>query len=309
MKIIDALAQAELSMESAELYFGHGTDNAWDEACVLMMHALGREDLPEELARQELQPNALANFEGLVTRRVQTRQPAAYLTGIAWFAGQTWEISSDVLVPRSPIAELILKDYEPWLDNTPARVLDLCCGSGCIGLATAMQFEQAEVWLSDISAKALDIASKNQSRHGLQGRTHLIRSDLFDQIGPQKFDLIVSNPPYVDAEDLANMPAEFHHEPRLGLEAGEDGLILVRRMLAQVSEFLTQAGVFVCEVGNSAAALEQLYPTVPFTWIEFEYGGEGVFVLRRDELDAFRDVFCDAYNAGSSSETAAKRTP
>jgi len=187
-------------------------------------------------------------------------------------------------VPRSPIGELIQKKFQPWLAQEPARILDLCTGSGCIGIACAYAFPDAEVQLSDISFDALEVAEENIQQHSLEERVFAIQSDLFANLGGQQFDLIVSNPPYVDADDLASMPAEYHAEPEIGLGSGEDGLEFTRRLLREASDYLTDDGVLIVEVGNSWVALEEAYPDLPFTWIEFERGGHGVFMLRKTDL-------------------------
>ncbi len=301
MKIIDALQQASSQMDSADLFFGHGTDNAWDEACFLLAHVLGCESLSQDQAQDEIPAPQLQEFQTMVRRRVDEKLPAAYLTGRAWFAGFPFEVTRDVLVPRSPIAELIQRRYLPWAGEPPQKVLDLCTGSGCIGIATALAMPQTQVCLADISAPALEVARRNRDHFALQSQVDLVLSDLFEQLGNRQFDLIVSNPPYVDQQDVDDMPEEFQREPLLGLAAGNDGLDLVRRILLQAPDYLLPGGVLVCEVGNSAQALEQLYEQVPFTWVEFEMGGEGVFVLDRQTLLAFRESFEAAYNALRSS--------
>lgn len=266
-------------------FYGHGTDNAYDEALQLVLHALRLPlDTPPTLLDARLARAERLLVLSLLETRVRERVPAAYLTGEAWFAGLPFKVDERVLIPRSPIAELIEAGFEPWLQEAPARVLDLCTGSGCIGIVCAYAFPAAEVVLSDVSEDALAVAQDNIERHGLQQRVRAVHSDLFAALSGQRFDLIVSNPPYVDAADLAGMPREYHHEPRLGLAAGEDGLEIVRRLLRDAAEHLNPGGLLVVEVGNSAAALEHAYPEAGFTWIEFERGGEGVFVLGEEDL-------------------------
>ncbi len=270
---------------AAKLYFGHGTDNAWDEAEQLVLHAvhltppLADEWLSARLTRIEREA-VLGNLQ----RRIQERVPAAYITGQAWFAGLPFTVDERVLVPRSPIGELIQKQFSPWLANEPSHILDLCTGSGCIGIACAYAFPDAAVQLSDISFDALAVAEENIQQHDLEDRVFAMQSDLFENLAGQKFDLIVSNPPYVDANDLATMPPEYHAEPEIGLGSGDDGLDFTRRLLREAKDYLTQDGVLIVEVGNSWVALEDAYPDLPFTWIEFERGGHGVFMLRKQDL-------------------------
>ncbi len=270
---------------AANLYFGHGTDNAWDEAEQLVLNAvhltppLAGEWLSARLTQAE-RKRVVENL----TRRIQKRIPAAYITGQAWFAGLPFTVDERVLVPRSPIGELIQQQFAPWLSEEPAQILDLCTGSGCIGIACAYAFPDAEVQLSDISFDALAVAEENIQQHGLEDRVFAMQSDLFENFAGQQFDLIVSNPPYVDEDDLASMPPEYHAEPEIGLGSGADGLDFTRRLLREASHYLTDDGVLIVEVGNSWVALEQAFQEVPFTWIEFERGGHGVFMLRKADL-------------------------
>jgi ribosomal protein L3 glutamine methyltransferase len=225
----------------------------------------------------------------LLRQRVLDRIPTAYLTGTAWFAGIPFHIDQRALIPRSPIAELIEKQFDPWLQSDQVfRILDLCTGNGCIGMACAVFFPDSQVDCVDISEDALDLAESNLLQLELEGRVNLLFSDLFEALDGRTYDLIVSNPPYVDAADMEALPEEYHHEPRLGLEAGRDGLNVVRRILPELSRHLNPGGIAVIEVGNSWEALEAAYPTVPFTWIEFERGGHGVFILTREELDQYQ---------------------
>lgn len=281
----DCLRWAASQFHRAELSFGHGTDNAYDEALFLIMHAI---DLPWDAAADVLDCRLTSSEReralNLVYERVNQRCPAPYLTGEAWFANLPFYVDARVLVPRSPIAELIQNRFEPWLNAEPRRILDLCCGSACIGIACAYEFENALVDVADISKDALDVAAINRERHQLTERLNLFESDLFDAVPQQSYDLIVSNPPYVDQEDIDSMPGEFHAEPLLGLAAGEAGLDIVLRILQQAPDYLSPNGILIVEVGNSCVALQEHLPAMPFTWLEFERGGHGVFLLQRQDL-------------------------
>lgn len=286
----------EQALEEAGVYFGHGTDNALDEAAWLVSHAVG---LPPTFSDAELELELSVEqqqaVETLLQRRIQERVPAAYLTHEAWFAGHRFYVDERVLVPRSPLAELIHDGFYPWVDPADLkRVLDLCTGSGCIAIATALALPQVEVDATDISAAALEVAHRNVEEYELTQRVHLLESNLFEALQGKRYDLILSNPPYVDAEDMAALPEEYHREPQLGLTAGPEGLDLVIPMLQQGSDYLTANGVMIVEVGNSAEALQARFPTVPFTWLEFSYGGEGVFLLEAAQLVEYHDIFMQA---------------
>lgn len=275
---------------AAGLFYGHGTDNPWDEAEHLVLHAIHlTPPLADEWLSARLTLSEREKIVFTISRRINERIPAAYITGQTWFAGLPFVVDERVLVPRSPIAELIQKRFDPWLAREPRQILDLCTGSGCIGIACAYAFTDAEVQLSDISYDALAVAQENIERHGLGERVYAIQSDLFENLHGQVFDLIVSNPPYVDADDMADLPAEYHAEPELGLASGEDGLDFTRRLLAEAADYLTIDGVLVVEVGNSWVALDEAYPQLPLSWVEFERGGHGVFVLKAKDLRAARD--------------------
>lgn len=282
----DMLRWSISRMNEAGLYFGHGTDNARDDAVMLVTHAL---HLPWNI-EQDWQSAKLTRSERervihLVSRRINERMPTPYLTGEAWFYGLPFSVDERVLIPRSPIAEIIAVRFQPWIgDKSIHRIMDLCTGSGCIGIACATEFPEAHVELLDISFDALALAEENIVSHQLSDRVIALQSDLFEA-ADGKYDIIVSNPPYVDADDMSCLPEEFHNEPELALAAGEDGLDLVRIMLSQARQYLADDGLFIVEVGNSWPALEEAYPTVPFMWQEFELGGHGVFVLTADQLD------------------------
>jgi ribosomal protein L3 glutamine methyltransferase len=272
----------------AQLHFEHGTSNAVDEALNLVLHALDLgHDIPPWLLDGRLtEAEKRAAYE-LLRRRVEERKPYAYITHKARFAGLDFYVDERVLVPRSPIAELIEAGFEPWIEpDRVSKVLDLCTGSGCIGIACAYAFGDAAVDATDVSADALAVAHMNAEKLHVADRVLFHRADVFDGLPEAPYDIIVSNPPYVDAEDMATLPDEHRHEPALGLAAGGDGLDIVRRILTGAGSYLAKDGILVVEVGNSRWALEQAYPDVPFTWLEFERGHAEVFLLKADQLGA-----------------------
>ncbi|MDO6564185.1 50S ribosomal protein L3 N(5)-glutamine methyltransferase [Amphritea sp. 1_MG-2023] len=269
-----------------DLYYGHGTDNPWDEAVQLVLGAL---HLPwnsnPELLDARLTGDEKRRVLDFLEQRVIQRRPLPYIIGEAWYAGMPFYVDERVLIPRSPIQELIEQQFSPWLREGPVeRILDLCTGSGCIGIVCAYAFEEAEVDLADISADALDVARRNIKRHELDERVTAIESDLFSALTGRTYDLIVSNPPYVDRDDLASMPDEYQHEPDLALGSGPDGLDITKQILRQAAQFLTEDGLLVIEVGNSEVHLQQQYPHIPFTWLELAQGGNGVFLLTAVEV-------------------------
>ena len=289
MTVGEALEAMTGRFEAAGLVFGHGVDNAWDEAVVLLLSVLG---IPPDQAGRELLERVLSTrqaeaVEALARRRIEERLPAPYLTGEAWFCGLRFLVDRNALIPRSPIAELIEHAFSPWLPAGLAvrRILDIGTGSGCIAIACARAFPEAEVDAVDISQAALALTRRNIALHGLEGRVRAIESDIFSGIAEDRhYELIVSNPPYVSEQEMATLPDEYRHEPELGLVADEHGLALVRRILAGAVDRLPDDGLLVCEVGNSEQALVEAYPEIPFTWVEFARGGSGVFVLTADEL-------------------------
>ena len=287
--ITDLVRWGAARLDGSGVVFGHGTDNAVDEALALVLHASGlRPGAPELLFAATLTATERRAAADLVVRRIRERTPAAYLTGRAWFAGLELKCDARALVPRSPIAEWIERGFEPWLDpDAVARVLEIGTGGGAIAIACAMAFPGATVDAVDVSDAALDLARENCVAHGVGDRVRLANADVYADVyagARGEYDLIVSNPPYVDAETMASLDPEYLHEPSIGLEAGIDGLDCVRRILAGASANLHADGVLVCEVGASRTALEEAYPDTPFTWLELERGGEGVFLLTREQL-------------------------
>lgn len=279
-----AIRAAAEAFESHGLYFGHGTDSAIDEASWLILHSLGLSPVRAPDFSRSMSTADCERCNSLLLRRINERIPAAYILGEAWFAGHRFLADERALVPRSPLAEFIQNDFFGLLEGQMApRILDLCTGGGCIAIACAQTSENSIVDASDLSSEALDLAASNVALHGLEKRVFLLQGSLFEPVN-NKYSLIVSNPPYVDALDLGSMPREFRHEPAMGLAAGEDGLDLVRIMLKEAVNYLQPHGYLVVEVGNSGEALEECYPEVPFAWLEFARGGHGVFVLSHQEL-------------------------
>jgi ribosomal protein L3 glutamine methyltransferase len=271
---------------AAKLSYGHGTDSPIDEAAWLVFAHLGlRHDDAQAAYSKPIDPAQVADIEVLAERRISEHIPVAYLVNEAWFAGLSFYVDERVLIPRSPIAELIHERFEPWLrPDSVSSVADLGTGSGCIAIALARAFPAATVDAVDISSGALDVATINVERHSVGNRVRLIQSNFFDELEGCRYDLIVSNPPYVDSEDMNKMPDEYRHEPEIGLAAGDDGLDSVKLILHDASRFLSDDAILVCEVGNSQAALEKAYPDVAFVWLTFEHGGQGVFLLTSGDL-------------------------
>lgn len=293
MTIQDFIRWGASRFNAEGLFFGHGTDNALDEAAQLVLHVLHLQpDLPAIYRECRLTYPERSQVCDLLERRVNERKPAAYLTNRAWFAGLEFYVNEDVLVPRSPLAELVEAGFDPWIEPEGARrILDLCTGSGCIGIACAVYLPEAEVDLAEISPAALNVASRNLARHHLDERVQLLESDLFDRVGDRRYDVIVSNPPYVSAAELAALPEEYRQEPELGLAGGVSGLDLVLRILRDAPTYLNEGGALVLEVGNAAADLERRFPDLPFLWLDFERGGEGVFLMKREQLIEFNPLF------------------
>lgn len=284
MTLNEYLQIGEQRFIDADIFLGHGTDNAWDEAVQLAFFVL---DMPPDsdlsILDTEVDANQGEAIMALFERRISERVPAPYLTGWAWFCRMPFHVDERVLVPRSPMGELIEKGFAPWLSREPETILDLCCGSGCIGIAAAHRFPNARVTLADISADALDVAQSNIELHEVGDRVQTVQSDAFDNITGQ-FDLILCNPPYVDAAELAAMPPEYRAEPKLALASGADGLDFTRRLLAEAAAYLTEAGVLVGEVGHSWQALVSAFPALQLERVKLERGGEGLYCVTRSRL-------------------------
>lgn len=286
----DILAYGEKLFIESNLFFGHGTTNAWDDAVYLSLFALGLpHDSSVSLLDRIPSEEERSRIFSLFDKRLETKIPSAYITKTAWFFDLPFFVDERVIIPRSPIANLIHQSFEPWVTN-PNTILDLCAGSGCIGISCAYVFKSANVVLSDVSKGAIEVGEINIKNHDMAGRIKILESDLFENLTNSKFDLIVSNPPYVDKQDLLSMPPEYHYEPKISLMAGDDGLSFVLRILRDVRDFLTEKGVLIVEVGNSRSALESMFPSIPFFWFEFSEGDAGVFMLTRDDLDAYSEL-------------------
>ena len=276
----------------AELYFGHGTINAWDEAITLIMHQLSLpSDMVDELMQCRLVAQEKQAILALFERRITEGLPAAYLTNQAMFCGLPFYVDERVLVPRSPIGELIGNKFEGLVDSAPQQILDLCTGSGCIAIACAINFPEADVDAADLSVDALNVAQMNIEGHGLVEQVIPIYSDVFSGVEGQSYDLIVTNPPYVDQEDVDALPQEFLHEPKMGLGSGFDGLDITRQILSEAANHLNDNGVLICEVGNSQVHLTAAFPNVPFQWLTFERGGHGVFRITKAQLQQHQQEF------------------
>lgn len=275
---------------AAQLFYGHGTDNSWDEALQLVLFSLHLPlDIRPELLDAKLTTEEKKELLRLFKLRIEDRIPLPYLVHKAFFADLEFYVDERVLIPRSPMAELIENHFQPWIEpDKVERILDLCTGSGCIAIAMAYAFPEAVVDASDISSDVLAVAYINREKHNLETQVNLIESDLYSQIPPNKYDIIVSNPPYVGEADMAAVPPEYRHEPKLALVGGgQDGLDLVEKMLRAAPRYLTPNGILVIEVGESEQALIERYPEVPFLWLEFARGGSGVFLLTAEQVQQY----------------------
>jgi ribosomal protein L3 glutamine methyltransferase len=287
------LEWAEQRFAEEKLFYGHGTDNAIDESLYLMRYAL-KNDFDAVMSDPDQPLTATQNqaIQTLLEQRIATRKPAAYLVREAWFAGYAFYVDERVLVPRSPLAELIEEQFTPWIDSERVHsILDIGTGSGCIAIACALYLPDTSVDAVDVQQDALDVAKINIDRYKLAARVKLYRADVYDGLPDNQYDIIISNPPYVSQQEMAELPDEYSHEPVSGLVAGEDGLDCVRKILSGAKRYLKPDGILIVEVGNSQAAVEQAWPQVPFVWLEFEYGGEGVFLLEAQHVYDFHEAF------------------
>ena len=288
----DFIRWTSSQLSLSDVFLGHGTDNPIDEAKQLILATLGLSlFIPTEFYSANLTNDEKQELFDIIQKRISDRVPTPYLTNQAWFCGHSFYIDERVLIPRSPIGELIDNRFQSLLTHSPQQILDLCTGSGCIGIACAYTFPDAQVDITDISLEALDVAQQNIDLHEMNFRVTPMLSDLFNDIPAKQYDLIVTNPPYVDNEDMDDLPDEFSYEPKLALEAGFDGLDIVKRILSDAINYLSPQGILVCEVGNSWVSLQEQYPQVPFNWLEFERGGLGVFSITREELIQYQHCF------------------
>ena len=306
------------ALRQYDAHLGQGTEDFFAESSALVLQTLALDwNANPDILDSKLLPSEKAEFMSLLERRINEKVPTSYLLNLAYFCEKPYYVDERVLIPRSPIAELINNRFAPYCldenhqpreaannlpENTqpkmPRRILDMCTGSGCIAIALAYAFPEAEVDATDISKEALEVAAINAEHHNKQFEVALLESDLFSKIPAEnQYDLIVSNPPYVDAEDMADLPAEFLHEPELALAAGQDGLDLVRKMLAQAADYLTEDGLIVIEVGNSEWAMRQNFNTVDFYWLQFQEGGSGIFALTAAQCREYRDLFIQSVQA------------
>jgi ribosomal protein L3 glutamine methyltransferase len=291
----DFIRFAVTHFNQANLVYGHGTDNGWDEAVNLVLSAL---HLPPDIDNNVLDARLTLSEKSMladkIKRRVEERIPVPYLVNESWFAGLNFYVDERVIIPRSPIAELLEDELSPWVEvGNVENILDLCTGSGCIAVSAAITFPDAMVDAVDVSQDALEVAKINVKRFGLEETVNLIHSDVFDALQGKRYDIIISNPPYVGKVEYEALPVEYSHEPQQALLCGADGLAVVRRILAQAEQHLTPTGILIVEVGYSQELLEAEYPDVPFTWLQFERGGEGVFLLTAEELREFRHLLVE----------------
>ena len=291
--IQDYIRWGASQFKQENLFFGHGTDSPLEDAAALVLHVLHQPyDLPFNYLASVLTRDERVDVVKAIERRILERLPTAYITHDALFAGHSFYVDQRVLIPRSPVAELIGQQFAPWINaGSVNRILDLCTGSGCIAIACAYAFPDVAVDAVDISQEALDVAKININKHDLSEQVFPIKSDLFSNLGSARYDIILTNPPYVSHVEWQNLPAEYHAEPKIGFDGGETGLDSVKKILKHALEYLTDDGILIVEVGSSAESLLNAYPKVPFYWLEFERGGDGVFLLTVDQLKDWQSTF------------------
>lgn len=292
----DFLRWTTSRFNEAGLFYGHGNDDAFNEASQLLLSALQLPvtELPDLFLDARLSSDEKKTLVDLIEKRIEQRIPLPYLTHEAWFAGMPFYVDERVLIPRSPFAELIDNQFQPWIESPENvhKILDLCTGSGCIAIALATAFEDAEVDAVDISTDALAVADININRHRLQEQVHAIQSDCWQALEPaQQYDLIVSNPPYVGADEMAGLPGEYRHEPASALEAADNGLALIGEILLKAADYLSDNGLLFVEVGNADLAVDEKWPDIAFMWLDFEFGGHGIFMLDKIQCIEFRQRY------------------
>jgi ribosomal protein L3 glutamine methyltransferase len=283
----DWVRWAASRFNEAGLWFGHGTENAWDEAVNLVLTTLHLPpETPANIFHAALTSSEKQEIAQLIQERVETRKPLAYILKQAWFFGKSFYVDERVLIPRSPLAECLEKQFSPWIDpERVSQILDIGAGSACIAIGAALAFPQALVDAVDISMDALSVAAINISRYQLEDRVFLHQSDCFANLPPKKYDIILSNPPYVGEEEFANLPPEYAYEPRSALLAGEDGLDVVRKILVGAKQYLAPGGILVIEVGNTETAFLENFPHFPGVWLDLEQGGQGILLLTEEQLE------------------------
>ena len=290
--IKDFIRWGYCQLNQADVYYGHGTDNAMDEIFMLVMASLHLQ--PEEADKFldcRLTADEKETLAQRLDKRISLRIPTAYLTHEAWFAGLPFYVDERVLIPRSPLAELIDAQFTPWIDPEQVhRILDLCTGSACIAIACAYAFPGVQVDAADISDDALDVAKTNIGRHALGEQVEAIQSDLMDDLAGRHYDIIVCNPPYVSAEEMQTLPQEYLYEPKIALQSGQDGLNIVKQILRDAGAHLSPNGILIVEVGNSQPALINAFPDMPFLWLEFSRGGDGVLLLTAEQLQSYQFI-------------------
>lgn len=284
--VSDILNWGVRKLKGSDIYLGHGTDNIWDEAVFLILYALQLPpDTDKSVLKKILTDQEKRHIIEMFKMRIKEHIPAPYLTHEAWFAGLPFYVDERVLIPRSPIAELIESQFSPWIaEDKVHRILDIGTGSGCIAIACAYAFPHAKIDAADINDDALKVAAINVAKHNCGKQVNIIKSDVFSNLRGEIYDIIISNPPYVSQNEMQTLPKEYSHEPKSALEAGKDGLDIVTRILRESYQHLSQEGILVVEVGNSAEALIKKFPKLPLVWLEFESGEAEVFLLTREEL-------------------------